>query len=250
MKKIYLLMVALAAITFSSCKKEETLDQTKPLTEEAYKAKLEKLIHLTPETTSGKSAAARKAGSSSAFKTYKEAYEAFSFLEDGGKFVVTTEFRQTKGPAVNTTAKVPVSATGGLFPGDDPYEDTQTVYWRAQTKATAQVKNTFRVSQLDADFIWDFTVVYYKQLTGAWRSEITVTKRGQPNFAYGGLGILDVGPVEWVGDKFIKSGQGHTTIGGVEASFIIRIECSVTVGGTVSPSVAPSLLAKMTAVAM
>lgn len=214
-KKI-LLLVASTLFLFVSCKKN-TDDQTD--SEQYYKSQLEKLIHLkeipsSPDTKS-----------TSSFKTYKEAYEAFAFVRTGEVFSVTT-------------AATEVKTSEGRDSNQDYYEPNRS--FSVSPNLSTKFGNN---SQLGCSFTINFTCHWQGEPdTNDWSVAVSIEKRSDPQFWYSGIGKMTNYGSAWSNLTFNSQIQGVTEIAGTSLSWFLTAQ-----GGTIiSPSLQPGGIPNVT----
>lgn len=204
-KKI-LFLVTSVTLLFFSCKKN-TDDQMD--SEQYYKAQLEKLIHLKEIPSSSSDAK-----SASSFKTYKEAYEAFSFVRTGEVFSVTTAASPTKPPKDNGTNQARI---GNVVPD----------YYSITPNLTTSVGPT---SSLGVNFTLDFRCQWEEGPNpDEWIPSIVVLGKSQPIYYYSGVGKMTSYGSVWSGLTFKGRVQGETVVAGTTTSWFINVDVGVTI---------------------
>lgn len=207
-----LLLAASATFLFISCK-----NTTGGLSasEQYYKTQLEKLVHLkeAPSSSNNKS--------TSSFKTYKEAYEAFAFVKNGETYSASAN-------AVEVTETKSEKADGTAGTGDAPKSIIK--YYTVSPALIAPIQSGRFHSNLGCSFTLGFSVTWtFHPRTKMWKPETHVTSRSEPAHYYSGLGVLDNKISSWNGLSFDSYLQGTTVIAGINSSWYIDAKCGTSI---------------------
>ncbi|QJB37440.1 hypothetical protein HF324_06055 [Chitinophaga oryzae] len=221
-----LLLIASTALLLISCQKN-TDDQEH--SEQYYKSQLEKLIHLKviPSTSN--------TTNTPAFRTYKEAYEAFAFVRTGEIFSVTAAVTKVKKPEGNST-----NQTRG-------FEDGQPQYYSTSPNLQVNLGNT---TTLGCRFTVDFNCQWTAGANAdEWIPSVVVTKRSEPVYSYSGLGNMTGYSSAWTNLSFNGQIQGITPIAGSTTSWFINTQGGVTILPSPQPGGLPDVNATFQATA-
>ncbi|NML38971.1 hypothetical protein HHL17_17325 [Chitinophaga sp. G-6-1-13] len=208
-KKI-LLFVASATFLFASCKKD-TQDQTG--SEQYYKSQLEKLIHLKEIPSSSSTVK-----STSSFKTYKEAYEAFAFVRTGEVFTDTVPAMKVAAPkgSRNDQARTDLVQHFSSSP-------SASTSWGLTSSLTSRANINFTCQ-------WQPSSV-----EDEWIPSSAITQKSEPTYSYSGFGKMTSTSSYWTGNSFSGDIQGETVVAGTSFSWNLTAKGGVSINTPPKP---------------
>jgi hypothetical protein len=207
MKRTPLLVLTFLTCVTLSCKKTANQENPPEGSEAFYKAKLERLVHLTPISAANagtQTTAATNTQAVTNFKSYKEAYEALAYVEKQTVFtrIDSVQLARTTNLTANalTTNDVPITTT---------YNFSQAI-----TDATS-ISGSL-IGTLSDAYMINYTAGYTKKENGTYSYQGLSNNATTPKMAYGGIGtVTATNPIMTTGvytGNFAGNLQGNIVI--------------------------------------